>query len=363
MADEVTPKPVTLEFKPDFEEAKKHWQAFWARQIINRPCIVIRAPKDGAKKVPAPVYMEGRDGNFDAPMARLLEWAATIYWGGDAIPNYTPSFGPDQFSAFLGAELMWSKESMGTSWAIPFVNNWDKVLPFQLKPENKWWKRMLAFVRKLAAATEGKMVLSHLDLHSNMDCLSAIRGPQRILMDLMDIPETIDRAVQSVRQFYQPIYDAIFEAGDMARRGSLGWIAAYHAGKTNTIQCDFICMISPPMFRRYVLPALEEETNYLEHSVYHYDGPGALVHLDDILALKRLDAIQWVPGAGNKPLIEWMDLLKKIQAAGKSLHIYCSPAEVKIAHKQLRPEAVFYDCGAKTEQEARETVEWLRNNT
>ena len=355
--------PMPLQFKPDFEEARKHWDAFWKREIIDRPCIIIRAPKDGAERVPAPVYMEGHDGNFDAPIARLLAWAETIYWGGDAVPCYTPSFGPDQFSAFLGAELVWSRDSTGTSWGVPFVRDWDKVLPFQLKPDNKWWKRMGDFVRKLAKATEGKMVISHLDLHSHMDCLSCIRGPQRILMDLVDMPDTIDRAMKSVRQFFQPIYDGIFEAGDMARRGTTGWIMAYHFGKTNTIQCDFICMISPAMFRRFVLPAIEEETHFLDHSVYHYDGPGALTHLDDILALKRLDVIQWVPGSGSKPLLQWMDLLKRILAGGKGLHIYCSPAEVKIAHKELGPVGVFYDCWAKNEQEARETIEWLKQNT
>jgi hypothetical protein len=349
--------------KPDFEEARRRWQAFWNHEIIDRPCIVIRAPKDGAKKVPAPVYMEGRDGNLDAPIARLLEWAENIYWGGEAVPCYSPSFGPDQFAAFLGGELMWSKDSASTSWAVPFVRDWEKALPLRLDPQNKWWQRMLAFVRKLAAATEGKMIISHLDLHSNMDGLSAMRGPQRLLMDLMDMPETIDRAMQSVRTLYQPIFDGVFEAGDMGRRGATGWIPHYHAGKVNTIQCDFICMISPAMFRRYVLPALEEETQHLEHSIYHYDGPGALVHLDDMLSLKRLDGIQWVPGAGNKPLLEWMDLLKRIQAAGKSLDVYCSPAEVKIAHKALRPELLFYNCWAKTEQEARETIEWLKKNT
>ncbi len=363
MPDNPGARPMALALKPDFAQALRHWEAFWNRQIIDRPCIVIRAPKDGAKKVPGPVYMEGRDGNFDAAISRLIEWAETIYLGGDAIPCYTPSFGPDQFSAFLGAQLLWSKDSQGTSWAVPFVRDWEKALPFRLEPDNPWWKKMLAFVRRLADATKGKMVISHLDLHSHMDCLSAIRGPQRILMDLVDIPDTIDRAMQSVRQLFRPIYDGIFEAADMANRGTTGWIPAYHFGKTNTIQCDFICMISPAMFRRWVLPAIEEETQFLDHCVYHYDGPGALAHLDDILSLKRLDTIQWVPGAGNKPLLQWMDLLQKIQAAGKSLHVYCTPAEVRIAHKSLRPEAVFYDCWAKTEQEARETVEWLTQNT
>ena len=47
----------------------------------------------------------------------------------------------------------------------------------------------------LAEAFRGKMVVAHLDLHSNMDLLLAMRGGQKLCMDLIDCPETIDRAM------------------------------------------------------------------------------------------------------------------------------------------------------------------------
>jgi succinate dehydrogenase flavin-adding protein (antitoxin of CptAB toxin-antitoxin module) len=62
---------------------------------------------------------------------------------------------------------------------------------------------------------------------------------------------------------------------------------------------------------------LLKKLHFLDHCVYHYDGKGALGHLDDILAIPDIDVIQWVPGDGNPRSIEWMDLLHKIQAAGK----------------------------------------------
>jgi hypothetical protein len=356
-------KSVTLEFKPDFEEAKRHWAAFWAKEIIDRPCIYITAPKEGVEQTPGPPYMAGNDGNFDEPIARVVEKCSQIFWGGDAVPNYNPSFGPDQFAAFLGADLKISRHSTGTSWAVPFVEDWESVLPLKLKPQNAWWKRMLEFVRRLAKATEGKLVIGHLDTHSNMDALSAIRNPQRLCEDLIDCPDLIDRAMRDVRAIFPKFYDAIYKAGDMDRRGSSSWIPIYGEGKAIAMQCDFCCMVGPEMFRRFILPALEEEASYTDHSIYHYDGPGALVHLQDILAIKDLGAIQWVQGAGNKPFIEWMDLLKEIQKAGKAVWVPCSPEELRVYHRELKPELVFYVCGARTEAEARETLDWLVRNT
>ena len=179
-------------------------------------------------------------------------------------------------------------------------------------------------------------------------------------IDLVEQPEVIEKAMKSVRSLYAPIYEGIYKAGNMAKWGTIGWAPFYCEGKFATIQCDEICLISPEMARRFVIPALEEEADYLDHSVYHYDGPDALVHLDDILSIPGIDVIQWVPGEGNPPQIKWMDLLKKIQGKGKGLQICCSPEEVKIFHKELRPEKVLYDVTAISQREAENLIKWLK---
>jgi 5-methyltetrahydrofolate--homocysteine methyltransferase len=123
-------------------------------------------------------------------------------------------------------------------------------------------------------------------------------------------------------------------------------------------------MISPEMCRRFVVPALEYEASCLKHNVYHYDGVGALTHLDDILAIKSIDAIQWVPGAGQPRTIEWMDLLKKIQKAGKGLWLYdWSPDEIKARFKELDPSLLYFSTGAKTPREADELIAYVKNHT
>ncbi len=353
----------TLEFKPDFADAQRRWDAMWKHEIIDRPVIHITAPKNPDKKSPNVPYLAGCHEDLDTVVANVVERAANTYYGGDAMPTYSPSFGPDMFAAWIGAELKFSPDSTNTNWAVPFVEDWADALPLRLHEDSHWWQRMLEFCRKLADATAGKMLIAHLDLHSNMDAISAIRGPGRLCMDLIDKPDAVDEANRQMRALYPPIYDALYEAAQMYRYGTTGWVPAYHNGKTNTVQCDFACMVGPDMFRRYILPALEEETTFLDHSVYHYDGPDALVHFNDLMALKSLDGIQWTPGSGQKPFIEWMDLLKRIQAAGKVLYVSCSLDQLPIYHRELKPEGVFYVTSAPTVEKAEETVKWLVDNT
>ncbi|MEW6360390.1 MAG: hypothetical protein AB1696_28935 [Planctomycetota bacterium] len=353
----------SLAFKPNFEEAKKHWEAFWNQEALDRPCTAITCHRTGAPPARPLPYMSGHDGNFGPVIEAVLHNAETTWWGGDAMPHYTPSFGPDQFAAWLGADLEWSKDSQSTNWVVPFVEDWKKALPLRLDAQNKWWTRMLDFVAALGKAAAGKMLIAHLDLHSNMDALSAIRTPSRLCMDLYDVPELIDRAMADVRAMYPAVYDAVYEAGGMARHGTCGWVPAYHHGKTNTIQCDFAALCGPEHFRRWILPALDEEAAFLEHCVYHYDGPECLVHLDDICSIKGLDAIQWTPGARNKSFIEWMDLLKEIQSKGKGVYVPCNTTDIKTYHKELKPNMVFYICSARNEEEAQRTLDWLVENT
>ena len=81
------------------------------------------------------------------------------------------------------------------------------------------------------------------------------------------------------------------------------------------------------------------------------------------MSIRKLDGIQWVPGAGEKPMIEWMDLLKRIQAAGKNVIVGGSFEELKIYHRELKPNLTFYCTGAKDEREADEILRWFENNT
>jgi len=183
-------------------------------------------------------------------------------------------------------------------------------------------------------------------------------------MDFYDAPDAVMARMLEARRLYQPVYDGLYEAGGMAGQGgSIGWTPFWCDGKFATIQCDFICMVSPEIAREYIIPALAEEAAFLDRCVYHLDGPGALPHLDDILAIKDIDVIQWVSGAGQKPMWQWLDVLKKCQAAGKGLQIYdISTEDAKTLHRELDPVGVVY-CLNEDRDSILAFADWLVKNT
>lgn len=86
------------------------------------------------------------------------------------------------------------------------------------------------------------------------------------------------------------------------------------------MQCDFAAMISPSMFAEFVVPALRRQCRWLDHSLFHLDGPSCICHIDHLLAIAELDAVQWAPsvsqpGAGNS---KWFNLYEQILSAGEA---------------------------------------------
>ena len=207
---------LTLEFKPDLAEATQRWLAFWDHELLDRPPCVITAPREGAQPVGLPPYLAGAREDFGPVLARVLEHSAAVWWGGEAVPNYVPAFGPDQLAAWLGGELVFPEEDTGTDWVKPCVEDWDSFLPLRLEEDNYWWRRMREFCAALAEGFRGKLIVAHLDLHSNVDTLLALRGGMRLSMDLLDQPEAIDRAMQQVRALYRPVYEAVLELPALA---------------------------------------------------------------------------------------------------------------------------------------------------
>ena len=92
------------------------------------------------------------------------------------------------------------------------------------------------------------------------------------------------------------------------------------------------------------------------YTIFHLDGPSAIPHLDSLLDLPRLNGIQWVPGDGKVPMHQWLPLLRRIQARGKSLVLFCEPYEVEKLISGLEPEGLLLSTTCDSEEEARELL-------
>lgn len=355
-----------LKYKKDFEEARKYWRAFWEGEIIDRPLLIATIVKDKKSQVSPPEYLSGMDGNFRIAIESFKKYAENVIFFAECIPSFTISFGPDTISYFVkGAESRVRVES-GTAWIEPFIEDWNLIDKLEIDKNNVWFKRFMNFYKYAWQEGKGEFLLQMPDAHTNIDLLRAIRGSERLCIDLIEIPEEIERRLKEVKDIYKEIYTAIYTSTDMETWGTTSWIPLYCEEKYGVLQCDFAYMISPNMFRRFVLPYIEAEADFLNHSTFHVDGLGVLRHIDDLLSIEKIDVIQWVPGEGNKPHIYWIDLFKKILKTGKKIILYPrSIEEIKIFHRELGPEKIVYHLMFNLEsiEEGEKLLNWLAQNT
>ena len=355
-------------YKQDFEGAKKNWKKFWKQEYIGRPFLCVTSPKRGAIQQPfswspADSYRACMRGTLRQSLEQYERFLQTTYFGAESIPAIDIQLGPDQYAAFLGAKLE-TREELSTTWAHPIVQDWKEFNVKIDRSENSALDILCKNMKEAALWGKDKFIVNMPDLHSNMDALSALRGPEDLCYDIMDTPEEVHSVLKEVRATYQEIFHILYEAGNMKETGSCSWAPLYcEEGKFAVTQCDFSCMLSPRQAREFVIPAIEEEAQFLDCCIYHYDGKGALGHLDDILAIDRIHAVQWVPGAGQPRTIEWMDLLHKIQKASKSLWIYdWTVQEIKEHYRELDPSKVLFSLSVSSQDEAEDLIEFLEKN-
>jgi hypothetical protein len=131
-------------------------------------------------------------------------------------------------------------------------------------------------------------------------------------------------------------------------------------GRTAKVQCDASAMFSPAMFARFVLPALRAQCDWLDYSLYHLDGTAAIRHLDALLEIESLNAIEFTPEPtvpqGGSP--RWVPMYRKILAAGKSVQaIQMTPEEVVPLLDAVGGKGMFIMTEARTEDDARRLEE------
>lgn len=189
------------------------------------------------------------------------------------------------------------------------------------------------------------------DLNGPTEVLSGLRDPQRFAMDFYDNPDALVPAIRAVQ-------DAWFEAYDRASTivhdcgGYFCWMGVWSARPMSDLQSDVSCLISRAMFDTYFLPFIVEQARRIDRTIYHLDGPDAVRHLDSLLAVPEIDAIQWVQGAGAGRMTEWVDLLKRIQDGGKLIWAMCDPDEVVPLTRALDPSGLLLVVRAESQAQA-----------
>ncbi len=292
-------------------------------------------------------------------------FARTAYLG-EAGPFFQPVAGPGVVPLFLGSRPILDRE---TYWYEPAFSTLCPPPTLGFDPQNQWWQITRAIIKAGVERGRGRFLTTQPNLVEGLDVLAALRGTEDLLLELVDQPEAVHSVLRQMNDLYFRFFDGLYELIAPATPGG-GCSSHYHVwapGKVSKVQCDLGAMISPRAFAEFVLPYLDEQCRRLDYPLYHVDGPRALVHVDALLEIASLRAIQWMPGAGvegpGSP--RWYDLYRRIRAAGKSvLLLDVPPGEIEPLVRAVGPEGLLITTTAASEDEGlrllRDARHWIR---
>ena len=333
-------------YKVNMEAAKEKFRNYWAHKNTGRllMCVIARRPEveqysDGTPveggyldqicqgkyyNMPEELKWKDMEDKYQNPQRivdRYRYFCQTHAFLGESFPNLNIDFGPGSLASYLGSEIGFKED---TVWFNKCLDGWDGVPKLTFDPENKWFKKHLQLAKDCQALAGDDFYVDMPDLMENIDVLASLRGAQDILFDLLDEPEMIGERIQEVTDIYYEYYDRFYDVIKDEEGGNAYTVfQIWGPGRTVKLQCDFSAMMSPEDFRKYIQPSLRSQSENVDHVLYHLDGPAAIKHMDALMEIDGIDALQWTSGdAGpDGTLPDWDVIYDKAIAAGKSIWV------------------------------------------
>lgn len=336
-------------WKANWEETRQHLLDWWEGNglVIGKWLPIPGGPAHAA--VPAPEAVSRAIWQSDPVIRAEHEHyrLANSQFPADILAITAPDLGPGSLCLHLGCEPDFSRPD--TIWFEPAfaeVEALEEIAPLRFTGEDRWWRFTERFLQEACRRGQEHYLIGFPDLCNDMDILASLRDPNQLLVDMLEEPEWVEQKLIEINRAYREIYARIHDLVDPHRtRGTASRsFFIWSPGKTGKLQCDTSVMFSEAMFERFVTPRLAELCDWLDYPLYHLDGTGAMRHLDQLLSIPSLKAIEWTPEAGMPGGADpcWFPMYRKILEAGKSLQVVCvQPHEVDALLQAIGTRGVY----------------------
>ncbi len=310
-------------YKGNWIETQENFCAWWEHRKKDRPLMRVVAKKPDCYAVTPNVPNNIEDKYLDANyiVDKYRAFCENHIFLAEAFPYVDANLGPGSMALYLGSEPVFTER---TVWYKPFITECGSFGKLEYSNENKWWQCHLELLRQVKARSNGDFMVSIPDIIENLDILASLRDAQELCYDIADYPEQVKAGVERIDELYFTYYDAFYDViKEQDDSSCYTAFAIWGPGRTAKLQCDFSAMISPICFRELVQESLRKQCKTLNNSLYHLDGVDAIRHLDALMEIKELNALQWTSGAGQPDGVNerWYPIYDKVIEAKKSLWI------------------------------------------
>lgn len=356
-----------MRFKEDIDIVRKRLYAFWDKEIIDRPLISVIAPKEKGKNIS--MFHNSKDlSNQPEELRKYWEDPETIYknnmerlentfLGGETLPVIFQNYGTSGHCNYHGAVPSYGKD---TIWFDPV---WEDLSDAENSYTEERLRKHLEITRYLTEHAEDNYFMGMPDSSGTIDALGHLYGTENVLMDMITEPEAVKRAIRIVNEGWVKTNEMFYQiTKELNHGGAHAWMHLLAPGRLAHMQCDMSVMFSKEMYGEFVVDELNGQMEWLEYPVYHFDGVEQEQHLDYILNLDKLKAIQWTHVAGQPSASHFLPILKRMQEAGKGLIIMAPPGDIPKLLENLSGKGLYIHTETEDVETAKEIIKYVEKN-
>jgi hypothetical protein len=353
----------TDKYKHNWDDAYKRVMAWWHNEETDRPVIFNSVPKPESrrnklKRINPTSSEEAERFDID-PEVQLNNSRCglenTLYLAESA-PAAKSSFASllGLLCVQAGGRIGYAPQN-GTAWLEEEKDLFDRPLP-ELSRPCKQLDFVTDMIHRNHKAYGFDVILGANPMIDPLSTLSMMRGSDNFCMDLIDRPDDVKRWAKRLGELFRKAVESYRAARAVyGRREDMNWTSAWAPGDMDTLESDVSVMFSPEMFHEFAMPEAEYEASFFDYCIWHLDGTGQFKHLDDILSIPGLNAIQYVDEKRRDP-IEFADTWEKILRKGKSIIFSCDYHYAPALTKRLGPKGLAFGAwGCNSEAD----MDWL----
>jgi hypothetical protein len=349
-----------LRSKPDFDECMARIYAWYEQKVIDRAPVRFHhhnVEYERSRVVEGPwESVEDRWSDVEFQVKTFTDSLEGVELAGETFPVFWPNLSAVVYNMFLGQTAEFDDV---TAWAHPCIEDLGSLPELRVERDGRCFRTVEALTGRALECAEGRFMVGYTDMYAGIDCTAGLRGAEKMCLDFVMDPDGIRGLIERAYSEYPGVYDHFNQMLKKHGQLSVTWKNLPSFETFNVLACDFAVNISPGHFDGFCMPILRKEAGLFTQNVFHMDGPGVARNIDSILALPNLVGDQWVQGYGkDRPIMQWVPLVEKIQAAGKSVIVDLQLDELDEFMGKIAPEGVmlWIPAGPDVQQDVLEKV-------
>lgn len=214
--------------------------------------------------------------------------------------------------AIMGCPIMCKDNSI---WAEPCVEDWESWQAPENLQNNPWLLKLCEIADKLSKHSAGRYPVALTLMRGPADIISAMRGAQNYVWDMIDEPEMMADVADKIADVYIAAAKAQFAA---IPEGNEGYICGdqgmrlWRPERFIWLQEDALALLSPEIYRKVIYPADCKIVNEFKHAAFHLHAT-ALWAIDELFKISGLDTIELNLESATIDLEETFAAWKKIR--------------------------------------------------